>query len=397
MTRAHGVLALLLAAALVWAYALTRTDWWPATDASRPVAVFSVEPRDVLRLEYAEGNSRVVLKSDPAVLLSNGMPAVWIEAEGPAAAPEGTGTPPAARAKASKSAAAVTKPGTAASKTPSKTPAAAQSATTQPATTQSAAAQPAAAGRVSFRGGIFAAAVLQDLARLSALRDLGRVSAQQLESFGLAKPSATLRLERKGGEPLLLNLGNATFGGVPRYAQLQPGGRVFLVPQSSIRQLERPRRLMEREWLPFNLLDAESIEAKLGARTLTVWRLIHAPRTEPQRWARQRDATQGEPAALAWTQSLAGVKVLDYLDAAAVPAGSETVLEVTVRMPAPASAAASAAAAPAPVVLRVFKGARKEDAGQLRAVSGYTGAPVALSAPAVQAVLDQARPLLDSR
>jgi len=364
MTRAHGVLALLLAAALAWAYALTRVDWWPAKGTNQPVAMLALEPRDVLRVEYAEGGSQVSLKSASAVSLPGGTPSVWIEAQGPAAAPEGPRTQP---------------PGSSPS-APSNAP-----------------------DRAAFRGGPVAAAVLRELARLTGTRDLGRMNAQQLETFGLVKSSATLRIERRGGEPLQVNLGHATLGGVTRYAQLQPDGHVFLVPQSAIRSLEHPRRLMDREWLPFNLMDARLIEAKLGARTLTVWRIANAPHTEPQRWSRKRDAPRGEPAALAWMQALAGVKVLDYLDAAAVPAGSETVLEVTVHTLEPASSAGTpvpnalgAPPATAPVVLRVFKADRKADPGRLRAVSGYTVSPIALSAPAVQAVLDLARPLLDS-
>lgn len=375
MTRAHGVLALLLAAALAWAYALTRTEWWPARGSNEPVALISVEPRDVLSLEYTEAGSKVVLKNDPAVPLTSGQPAVWIDAEGPAAVLEA----PASRLPQSSPSTLTNAPGSAGPPL------------------QSGAASSAPPERASFRGGLFAAAVLRDLAHLSAVRDLGRVDAQQLEAFGLAKSTATLRVERTGGEPLVLKLGNATLAGLTRYAQLQSGGRVYLVPQSTLRQLERPRRLMDREWLPFNLADARLIEAKLGGRTLSIWRLVNVPPTEPQRWSRKRDAASGDPAAQGWIQALAGVKVLDYLDQAAPPAGSETQLEVSVYLTEPASGAGAPPAPPsAPVVLRVFKPGKKAAAGQVSAVSGYTRMPVALSAPAVQAVLDRARSLLDS-
>src|SRR5271169_6744583 len=37
MTRAHGILGILWVAALAWAYALTQSNWWPVSEAARPV------------------------------------------------------------------------------------------------------------------------------------------------------------------------------------------------------------------------------------------------------------------------------------------------------------------------------------------------------------------------
>jgi hypothetical protein len=422
MSRAHGVLALLLAAALAWAYALTRPEWWPAGDADRPVLLWTLDARDVLSVEYSEGGSRVALKSDATQRLPDGAPAWWIDAEGPAAAAD---APPAPlqRPQPGKPAAPATPAHPAG---PGAKPAAPGAKSAPPDV--SARPQPGAAERASFRGGMAAANLVRELARLPALREIGRVDARQLQAFGLDKPVGTLRIERAAGsaeaargEPLRLDLGIATVGGGTRYAALQPAGRVFIIPQGALRQMEHARRLMDHEWLSFNLIDAKRIEARMGKRTLTLWRL-DLPPAAAQRWARKSDAAQGEPAAQAWVQTLAGVKVLDYSAAGALPLGPEPVLEITVhRGPppkpiagAPAGGAASApgAAPPAsgqaasaeppdqPVVLRVYpaggKAGGKGDAERLSAVSTYTSTPVAVSGSAVKAVLDQARALLDS-
>lgn len=441
MTRAHGVLALLLAVALAWAYALTRPEWWPAGDANRPVPLWTLDVRDVLLVEYSEGGSRVALKSDATQRLADGAPAWWIDAEGPAAAaeaPPGTpGRPPAGKpeapGKAARPAGRGAKPAAPGSAPGAKS---AQPGGAAPSASTAAPAQPGAPERAGFRGGVVAANLVRELARLSALREIGRVDARQLQAFGLDKPVGTLRIERASGtaargadarsaeatrsaEPLRLDLGIATLAGGTRYAALQPGGRVFIIPQGAFRQLEHARRLMDREWLPFNLIDAQRIEARIGKRTLTLWRL-DLPPAVTQRWARKPDAAQGEPAALTWVQTLAGVKVLDTLGAGALPLGPEPALEVTVvRAPKPTAGApaGSAAASPGstplssgsaasgeppdqPVVLRIYPAAGrtggKVDAERLNAVSTYTSAPVAVSGPAVKAVLDQARALLDS-
>jgi hypothetical protein len=375
MTRAHGILALLWAAALAWAFALTQPGWWPADAADRPIPLWTLDAKDLQRVEYRDGASRVMVTFDAARLLPDGAPAPWLEAEGPAAEPDAPRPPLPPR------------PG--APKPDLKKPPAPQPG--------AAGGTPQTAAKIKFRGGPAASRVVQDLARLAALRDLGRLDEKRRGEFGLATPAGTLRLERAGGEPLILDLGNAPPGGGTRYAMLRASGRVYLVNQGVLRSFDRARRLMDREWMPFSPAEIKRIDAKLEGKTLTVWQLA-LPRTEPQRWARKADAPKGEPNALKWVQALQGMKVLDYAAPADTPAQAGALLEIAVT-PAEGKPAAGGAAAPAsaePVTLRVFKSAGK-NSDKLRAESGYTGAPVELGASAVQSVIDQARELLKTK
>ncbi|MFI5400832.1 MAG: hypothetical protein ACHQZQ_07275 [SAR324 cluster bacterium] len=393
MTRATGILALLWVAALAWAFALTQPDWWPAGQADRPIALWTLDAQDFRRIEYSQGASHVALTFDPAVRLADGSPESWLEAEGPAADAE---TPPKPAAPKGGALQPAGKPG---------------SARRPEAPPVTSAGKPEAPAKIGFRGGLAAARLVRELAHLSALRELGRVDQKRLTAFGLAPPLATLRLERAGGDALILDLGIAPFGAGTRYALLRSTGRAYVLNQGMLGGFDHPRRMMDREWAPFSVADAKRIDAKLGGRTLTVWQL-DLPRTETQRWARSANAAKGEPDALRWVQALMGVKVLDYLAPAHQPARSEVMLEVVVT-PAGGNPAAPASALPAgplstaPVTLRVFKSAASSRRGPaepaasanaagrtLRAASGYTGSPVELSAPAVQSVIDQARALL---
>jgi len=385
MTRATGSLALLWLAALAWAFALTQPGWWPAGQADRPIPLWTLEAQDIRRIEYSQGASRVVLTFDPAVRLADGSPESWLEAEGPAAAAETPPTPPP--------------PPRGAHQQPGK-PGSAPRTGTSPAAPGG---MPEAPAKIGFRGGPAAARALQELTHLTALRDLGRAGEKRLAAFGLAPPLATLRLERGGGNPLILDLGIEPFGVGTRYALLRSTGRAYLLNQGMLAAFDRPRRLLDREWLPFSLAGAKRIDAKLGGRTLTVWQL-DLPRTEPQRWARSAGTAKGEPDALRWVQTLMGVKVLDYRPPADLPARPKVMLEVVVTPGAvnpagPGSAPPAPQASMAPVTLRVFgpAGSAGKGAQTLRAASSYTGSPVELSAPAVQAVINQARPLLGMR
>jgi hypothetical protein len=435
MTRAHGVLICLLAVSLVWAYSLTRPEWWP-TGADKPVPLWTLEARDVTRVEYNEAGSKVALKADSVQKLADGSPSWWIDAEGPAAAAETPPAPPAAaparpgRPGRPPLPARPGRPGAQGAKpAPSTTPAppakapgpagtAADAKPAAPAAAAAAAASPApkpgAGERASFRGGNLAANVVRTLAQLASLREIGRPDAKQLLAYGLDKPTGTLRIERTGGEPLLLNLGIPTVGGGNRYAAL-PDGRVFIVQLNAFRQMEHARRLMDREWIPYNImLEAQRVEARMGKQVLKLWRL-DVPSATPQRWAKTQDAKQGDPAAQAWVQSLMGVKVLDYLGADALPKATETEIEITVYRdtaakgaggsPAggkssPGSPLASASQDPSAIVLRIFpaggKHSGKVGADRQTAISPYTIAPVQVSSTAVKAVVDSARALLGS-
>jgi hypothetical protein len=391
MRRSHGILALVWVAALAWAFALTQPNWWPAGQADKAAPLWTLEPKDVQRIEYSEGASRVVLTFDPALRLADGSPAPWIEAEGPAAeteAPPGPIPPKPGAPKPGPPKPGLLKP--ADMPPPASKPGAAPAA---------AAAMPEPVEKARFRGGMHASRLVRELTQLAVLRDLGPLDDKQRGEFGLAKPAATLRLERTGAEPLILDLGSTTLAGGTRYAVLRSSGRAYLIQQGPLRGFERARRLMEREWAPFNLAEAKRIDAKVGGRTLTVWQL-DLPRQDHMRWARSADAAKGDPVTLKWVQALMGMKVLDYGTPADLPAHPEVMLEVTVTpgapKPGPGRPPPPAPLSTEPVILQVFKSASK-DAERMRAVSGYTGVPVELSAPAVQNVMAQARDLLGAK
>ena len=403
MTRSHAILAGLLVLALAWAFALTQSEWWPAQSAERPIPLWSVEGQDIARVEYVEGASKVVLKVDPSVRLPDGSAGVWIEAEGLFAEPDGPNNPvppnpharpvppPAKEKRNRRGGAELDRPRAMLVSTEGKPAGPAPQAASVPN------AKPVA--HVTMRGGVFAARILKELGHVTALRDLGRPTETQRATFGLAKPLGYLRIERTSGEALTLDLGAVSVGAVTRYGMMRSGDKAYLVNLGLLRNFEHPRRLMDREWVPFALSDAKQIEAKIGAKKLTVYQL-DLPRSEVQRWSRTPGAAKGEADALKWVQALMGVKVLDYGDAKSGTAKQAELIEITV-LPGEPKAAPNAIApqAPAPanpVTLTIFKPDAK-DTQIAQAVSGYTVSPVSLSLPAVQAIVDQARALLGSK
>lgn len=238
MHRGHAILAVLVAAAALWAYGVTHpgAGGGPAGHASVPV--WEVPLRSVQSLAFSEGAVNAEL--EPRWQPGADAPYVWVTAKGPAA----HGAP------------ATQAPGT--------------------ETAQ------------AFKGNAAAGATLKAFASLTALRDLGRLTDLDAPALGLEAPKGTLTLTRDGGAPLKLELGRATFGDTGRYAHRPDTDHVFLLRATELRRLAAGQAaLMDRRLLDTELTDATRVTVTVEGQSRTFHRLA-----DPQSWGLEPGASQ---------------------------------------------------------------------------------------------------------
>jgi hypothetical protein len=337
MTRANWILLGLLVASLGWAFGASRE----ASDATgeRGVPVWKLEPGQVRRIEYQAGPVRVAM-----AVRGSDLPQLWVETETSAAVP----------APAAKGAAAPKKEATVSVKD-------------------------------AFKGGPLAERMLQSLASLQAVRDIGAAEKLKLADFGLAgNASGTLRIERAGNEaPLRLDLGASGPGQATRYGLSSRDNHVYLLRQSLLQNLANPRPMMDRELLPVPVQEADQLELRLGGQTLTLYRLnappVAAGSARPSAavsWGRSAQDPHGDVALSAVATALGGIKAVRY-EANSPPLD-----------PAKAALTVTLKKGPALIVEARFY---ETKTGEAPAISNYTVRPVAVSAALVKTLMDATR------
>lgn len=337
MRREHGILAALVLGAALWAYLVAHPLGGSAPSGSAAVKVWDVPLSAVTALTFRDGAVQARLEPKPTE--GGEPPYVWVESETPSRPP-----PPAPPA-----------PGKAAPPPP-----------------------PPARETVNFRGNAAALQLLRAYAALSAERDLGALSALDAKQFGLPGKDAYLEVQRRGAEPLRLELGRATFGDAGRYAHNPATGHVYLLRALELRQLASGHAsLMDRDLLGLKTEQAQRIELVVGGTPRTFHRLA-----APGQWGPSPEATQPNPELPPLLGLLEGLRVLRYRGPAEAAPADAPALEV-----------------------RLFRGAGTEPAAWLRlfplagtaqamGLSSYTRAPVELARQPVQQVLEKARGLL---
>ena len=260
MNRTTGILALILAASLAWAYSITHTKGGASSGLLGSVPVWRIAPEAVERLTYHSGSLSVVLEPD----WSTGTAAPYI--------------------KVKTTSTASSKPG-----------------------------MKADPERV-FNGNARAASLVKGYAELVGKRRIGVLSELISEEFGFPAPTEFIEIEGKWeGSPWRLNLGAENYGNTLRYGLSSRDNEVFLFSRSLIRPLARARaELFETALFPLGLDDARRIRLLGKGTERSLWRLPLPP-SEPNRWAGNPEDPRGMQHFQKFVLSLQQLRAMDFV------------------------------------------------------------------------------------
>lgn len=249
MNRGKSILALLVAAALAWAYVATHRPGPTGGGPDAQVSVWQVQPDAIGSVVYRDGGRQITLVPDWSQ--DQDEPFIWVDAATPDAAP---GAPP--------------KPGE------RKTP-------------------PALG---AFKGNAVAQSTLLLLADLRAKRLLGRAEALELARYDLAESRRYVELVFADGRPpWRLDFGRATPGNALRYVRTHTNDSVYLVRENLVNGLLGDgRRLFDNQLFPFSPATAGRIEIDHAGRTQHLYQ-VTGPDRRRKGWAARADAQEGDP------------------------------------------------------------------------------------------------------
>lgn len=282
MSRGLLILFALLVASLAWAYALVNPFGGGASKSTVPV--WKVEPRDIERLVYRKGATKITL--EPRWEPGRESAYIWAQSESKPRARKRPGKPPP---------------------------------------------QSAEPIRVdSFKANSKANDILEKFANLEAKRGVGGLDTLKASDFGLPSLEHTIRLEfAEGREPLVLELGNATYGNHMRYATVSGAGRVYLFFENSFSRLDRARSILfDRELFPVSPIRASRLGISRGKQAKEMWRI--GGQTEKGYWVYERDEAEGRPELMEFANALKNLKALEYLgrESGSTPEAAAAELEV---------------------------------------------------------------------
>lgn len=121
-------------------------------------------------------------------------------------------------------------------------------------------------------------ALVETLARLRAVRDLGKANADERAAYGVTPASDTLTLEFRGGERRILALGGSVVGGGDRYVLDTKAGRVYVLPANLVQPFEVPTALRLMKLQNFEFDDVRGVVLRAGGTERVMKR---APTAEP--------------------------------------------------------------------------------------------------------------------
>ena len=260
MNRSTGILALLLAASLAWAYAITHSKGGASSGLLGSVPVWTIAPEAVERLTYHSRTLSVVLEPDWSAGTAN--PYIRVKTTSPAGSKGGR-----------------------------------KGATEQ-----------------VFNGNARAASLVKAYAELVGKRRIGGLKDLNSEEFGFPAPIDYIEIEGKWeGSPWRLNLGAKNYGNTLRYGLSSRDNEVYLFGQSLIRPLARARaELFETALFPQTLDDARRIRLLGKGTERSLWRLP-LPRSEPNRWASRPEDPRGLKHFQKFVMSLQRLRAMDFV------------------------------------------------------------------------------------
>ena len=206
----------------------------------------------------------------------------------------------------------------------------------------SAQAPPASGASASMRAMEFLGSarvddLLDELAHLTAERDLGLLDSEALEPLGLGRPLGHLTLRTAKAEHRL-EIGERAVESRLRYVRLADSGAVYVVPDRRIADLEQAeRRLLNRELFGFRERDVETVVVRAGE---AVHRYVQQNRDQPGRafWAGAETPDREDERVSTWLAKMFQIRVERYLAEGEDPLAEERKRGALVEAEAPAQA-----------------------------------------------------------
>lgn len=167
-------------------------------------------------------------------------------------------------------------------------------------------------GPKEFLGSARVDDLLDELAHLTAERELGPLDAAALEPLGLGHPLGHLSV-RTAKREHRLEIGARAVESRLRYVRLADSGVVYVVPNRLIADLEQAeRRLVNRKLFGFREHDVETVVVRVGE---AVRRYLHRNRDQPGRafWADAKTPDQEDERVSTWLEKLFQIQVERYL------------------------------------------------------------------------------------
>ncbi|PID39254.1 MAG: hypothetical protein CSB49_01855, partial [Proteobacteria bacterium] len=178
-----------------------------------------------------------------------------------------------------------------------------------------------------FKGNKATNELMTSLAKLRALRSLGKLGKDKLDEFGLTKSTSTLTL-KSGSTTRTFIIGDRTYGNTDYYLQDKADQRVYVVrarPLSDMRYAEF--RLMDRDLTPFPPTDVEKVVLVGKGKSRTLYQLNRRTQSKAF-WADEKDAKRGKELHRSWIGKLKRLRALEYTRPGQAPKGLRPLLEV---------------------------------------------------------------------
>jgi len=164
--------------------------------------------------------------------------------------------------------------------------------------------------KLAFIGVKSAGETVEKLAKLSAVRALGKVDPGRVADFGLDKPDGTLKIKISGKEHVL-TIGGNTPGASERYAKYAASGETFAIPGDIMQSLQfADSRLMERELHAYQPDEVTRIRVTKGGKSREFVRIAG----KQDAWADASTPTKPDETFVNWNTKLARVRVTDYVE-----------------------------------------------------------------------------------
>jgi hypothetical protein len=173
--------------------------------------------------------------------------------------------------------------------------------------------------KLAFIGVKSADETVGKLAKLSAVRALGKLDGAKAADFGLDKPEGTLKIKISGKEHLL-TIGANTPGASERYAKYGASGEVFAISGEIMQSLQfADSRLMEREFHGYEPEEVTRIRVTKGGKSRE---LVRVPGKQDA-WADAATPTKPDESFVNWNTKMSRVRVTDYVEKPAVAPAPE--------------------------------------------------------------------------
>jgi hypothetical protein len=149
---------------------------------------------------------------------------------------------------------------------------------------------------------------------ITALRELGKPTPDQLKEFGLNETTKQLTIKTRG-KTWVLQWGEKIYGGSNIYARLDQNGSVYLLPGGLLKVMSiRSPRYMERRLMNARPQEVEEIQIHCGALGTRI--IAHQNRhlLRKSKWTAKDDPTADSALLSNWVRKLFSVKAKAYRD-----------------------------------------------------------------------------------